>query len=449
MHLLETAGGRLLLDCGLFQGRRDEAWERNAAERTNASRVDAVLLSHAHIDHSGALPLLVRKGFRGWVHATVPTVPLAGVLLRDSAHIQEKDTEFLRKHGRQSREPLYSVEHALAVQRRFAPSDYGAWFEPLPGVRAVFRNAGHILGSASVHLEVREPGREPVRITFTGDFGRRGTPILKDPEALDPAEIVITESTYGARVHEHGPDAAMKPCSTLLQAVESAVRSGGKLLIPAFSVGRTQNLLWLLNEAMDQRQIPQLPIFVDSPLAVAATRIMEAHPRCFDEQALARVRRSLALLQSRVVHFTESVAESKSINDVQGTAIILAGSGMCESGRVLHHLKRLLPSAQNVVALSGYQAQHTLGRRLQERHREVRVFGEEVPVRAQVFSIQGFSAHADARELMEALSPLRAAAGRVFVVHGDPDQAEGLQGRLLGAGFEGVQVPAEGHSEEI
>ena len=449
MHLVEAAGKRLLLDCGLFQGRRDEAWERNAQQRTEADRVHAVLLSHAHIDHSGALPLLASQGFRGRIHMTTPTAPLTAVLLRDAAKIQARDTEHLRKHQHISREPLYTPEHAEAVQRQFQTADYGAWFEVAPGIRALFRNAGHILGSASVHLEVRENGHSPVRVTFTGDFGRRGTPILKDPEALDPAEVVITESTYGARVHSHGPEDAMTPCASLLEAVQWILRSGGKLLIPAFSVGRTQNLLWSLNEAMDAGQIPRMPVFVDSPLAVAATRIMEAHPQCFDEQALQRLRRSLALLQSREVRFTEGVEESKSINTFRGNAVILAGSGMCESGRVLHHLKRLLPFQENCVALSGYQAQHTLGRRLQEGRNPVQILGDEVRVEARVLSIRGFSAHADRDELLSALQPLQAQAGRTFVVHGEPEQADGLASSLKGRGFQGVFVPHEGESVEI
>lgn len=449
MHLIEADGIRVLLDCGLFQGRRDESWERNSRERTVAQRVHAVVLSHAHIDHSGALPLLGRQGFRGRIHMTRPTAPLASALLRDAANIQMRDTEYLRRHQGISRDPLYLPEDAEAVERHFKTHEYGEWFEVAPGIRGLFRNAGHILGSASVHLEVTERGRDPVRVTFTGDFGRRGTPILKDPEALDAAEVIITESTYGARVHEHGPQDAVLPCTSLLETVHWAFHSGGKLLIPAFSVGRTQNILWSLNESMDAGLIPRVPVFVDSPLAVAATRIMEAHPECFDEQAVQRMQRSLALLQSRDVHFTESVEQSKALNTIRGTVIILAGSGMCESGRVLHHLRQLLPSPQNCVALSGYQAQHTLGRRLQEGRNPVRVFGRDVWVEARVQTIRGLSAHADRDELLAALKPLQPQAGRVFVVHGEHEQAHGLADLLQGQGFRGVAVPREGESVEI
>ena len=449
MHLIETGRTRVLLDCGLFQGRRDESWLRNMRPRIDARSVDAVVLSHAHIDHSGALPLLWRQGFKGSVFMTKPTAPLTSLLLADGAAIQARDNAQLKKRGKPVREPLYSEADAEAVSKLFECEARGRWFAVTGGVSARFHDAGHILGSSSVHLEIHEPDGGKVRLTFTGDYGRHGTPVLRDPEALPPAEVILTESTYGDRVHAHRPEDMVRPCEELCQAVKRAVERGGKLLIPAFSVGRTQNLLWTLNEGMEQGTMPRVPVFVDSPLGIKATRIMEQHPGEFDARALERVNHSLALLKTSHVHFTETVEASKSINEFRGSAVILAGSGMCESGRVLHHLVHLLSQGENIVALSGFQAPYTLGRRLADGQDPVFIFGDPVPVRAEVVRIRGLSAHADQQELLQALLPTQSVAAHVFVVHGDPTASHALGQCLRERGFQGVEIPDEGSSFSI
>jgi metallo-beta-lactamase family protein len=449
MHLIETGRTRVLLDCGLFQGRRDESWLRNMRPRIDARSVDAVVLSHAHIDHSGALPLLWRQGFKGSVFMTKPTAPLTSLLLADGAAIQARDNAQLKKRGKPVREPLYSEADAEAVSKQFVCEARGRWFAVTGGVSARFHDAGHILGSSSVHLEIHEPDGGKVRLTFTGDYGRHGTPVLRDPEALPPAEVILTESTYGDRVHAHRPEDMVRPCEELCQAVKQAVGRGGKLLIPAFSVGRTQNLLWTLNEGMEQGTMPRVPVFVDSPLGIKATQIMEQHPGEFDARALERVNRSLALLKTAHVHYTETVEASKSINEFRGSAVILAGSGMCESGRVLHHLVHLLPEAENIVALSGFQAPYTLGRRLEDGQNPVFIFGDPVHVRAEVVRIRGLSAHADQQELLQALLPAQSVAAHVFVVHGDPTASHAFGQCLRERGFKGVEIPDEGSSFTI
>lgn len=449
MYLIETGRTRVLLDSGLFQGRRDEAWLRNARPRLDARSVDAVVLSHAHIDHSGALPILYRQGFTGPVYMSRPTVPLTALLLADGAAIQARDNAQLKKRGRPAREPLYTESDAEGVAGHFVGQARGRWFPVTAGVSARFHDAGHILGSSSVHLEILEPDGGKVHLTFTGDYGRRGTPVLRDPEALPPAEVVLTESTYGDRVHEHRPEDATKPCEELCSAVRRAVKRGGKLLIPAFSVGRTQNLLWSLNEGMEKGIIPRVPVFVDSPLGIKATRIMEEHPGEFDTAALERVRGSLALLKTDHVYYTETVEASKGINAYRGSAVILAGSGMCESGRVLHHLTHLLPEPENIVALSGFQAPYTLGRRLEDGQNPVFIFGDPVGVRADVVRIRGLSAHADQLELLEALTPLKSVAAHVFVVHGEPSSSGAFGQLLRDKGFKNVTVPEEGTSATI
>lgn len=446
MHLIETAGRRILLECGLYQGARAEARLKNERLPFNPESLDAVVLSHAHIDHSGNLPSLVKAGYRGRIYATRATADLAEVMLEDSAQIQTRDYEYLKRKGKPVEEPLYEAVHARATARLFRGVDYGEWFDVLPGVRARFQDAGHIIGSATVHLEIREPGKPSVRITFTGDLGRESLPILRAPEPLPEAEIVLTESTYGGRCHNQGEDAAATMKTSLEKALLLAARSGGKLLIPAFSVGRTQNVLYYLNALMDEGRIPVTRIFIDSPLSVEATEILRKHPECFDEETLAKLEQGLDPLIGSHVDMARTVEESKAINRVRGTCVIISASGMCEFGRILHHLSRHLPDPNSVIAFVGFQADRTLGRRIVEGGNPVRIYGDSVPVNARILRLDGFSAHADHNELMAALTPLRASAGRIFVIHGDPEPANALATDLRESGFSAVDVPAPGDS---
>jgi metallo-beta-lactamase family protein len=450
MHLVEAASRRFLLDCGLFQGRRQEAYERNVRLRVRGEDIDFVVLSHAHIDHCGSLPTLCKSGFRGRIHATRATVDLAATMLRDSAQIQVRDVKYLRGKGRTFVEPLYTAREAAAVQRRMVGHDYDSWVDLAPGLRLRFQDAGHIIGSASVHLEVRERNRELLRLTFTGDFGRPHVPILRDPAPLPEAEVLITESTYGDRRHgEPGLEAGRQMKESLEQALRLALRASGKLIIPAFSVGRTQNILYFLNELMEEGRVPRTRVFLDSPLSVAATEIVSRHPECFDAAMREKVRRAVDPLLARHIELVRTVAESKAINRVGGTAVIVAASGMCEFGRILHHLAHNLGDPAAVIAFVGYQAEHTLGRRILEDTPPIRIYGQDFPIRARIVKLNGFSAHADKDELLQALLPLRATAGHTLVVHGEPTQSLPFADSLTAHGFRGVLAPEEGQEVEI
>jgi metallo-beta-lactamase family protein len=441
MHALEVGGVTVLLECGLFQGRRAEAAERNRRFPFPPREIAAVLLSHAHIDHSGNLPGLVRAGFRGTIHATEATVDLAEVMLRDSGHIQESDAEFLRRTRGEHVEPLYKVEDVERTLPRFAGRPYGAWFPVAPGVRARFHDAGHILGSASVEVEASEPPRS-VRIVFTGDLGRRGLPILRDPSPLPAADVFLTESTYGDRLHPPLPDLERD----LAEILSGCARGGGKIVVPAFSVGRTQNLLYVLHRLYERGEVPRIPIYVDSPLSTRATRVVASHPEVFDAEARAVLGSSGSPFYFREVHYLESTEESKQLNDAPGPMLILSASGMCETGRILHHLRHALPDPRNLVLIVGFQAEHTLGRRLLKGASFARVLGSDVPVRARVVSMEGWSAHADRDELLAALAPRASGAQVAFVVHGEEGSALALAGGLRDAGFRRVEVPSRGEA---
>ncbi|HYC78044.1 MAG TPA: MBL fold metallo-hydrolase [Planctomycetota bacterium] len=440
-HELLVGGKRVFLDCGMFQGTRREAAEKNLAFRGLARDVDAVVLSHAHVDHCGNLPQLAAADFRGPVYATAATRDLARVMLLDSARIQEADARHLAKRGIKVR-PLYGEDEARAALARFRGQPYDRWFDVVPGLRAKFSDAGHILGSASVHLEIREPGRDVLRLTFTGDLGRKGVPLLRDPAPLAPAEIVLTESTYGARSHRQGdkPEEEMK--KSLEDAVKKAWTKGGKLIIPAFALGRTQNLLYFLNELREEGRIPQTKIFIDSPLATETTAIVRRYPDLYDAAAREKIARAVEPLLDEDVEMLETPAQSKRLNEARGTCVIIAPSGMCEFGRILHHLLHGLDDPRNTVAFVGYQGRHTLGRAILEGRDPVRIYDALVPVRAEILRMNGFSAHADRDELLEALAPLRDAAQHVFVVHGEPEQADALAQTLESRGFSGVVSPA-------
>ncbi len=436
MHLLEVGGRKVLLDCGLFQGRREEARRKNEQWPVDCTGVDAVVLSHAHIDHAGRLPLLVKKGYRGPVYCTPATRDLCAIMLPDAGHIQESDTAFLKKRGVEHAEPLYTMSDAQRVAGQMVAVPYDRPLDILPGIRIGFTDAGHILGSASVTVDLDASGRTR-RIVFSGDIGRTGLPIIRDPQppAGPQADALIIESTYAGRVHESVEEAQ----GLLAGHVNAVAKRGGKIFIPAFAVGRTQEIVYELHGLALAGKIPGVPIFVDSPLAVNATDIFRLHGECFDhhEQLVDEVDE---IFQFRLVRYVRSVEESKKLNDLRGPAVIIAASGMAESGRILHHLRNGLGNHRNMVLLVGWQGSYTLGNRLREGAREVRIFGETVPVNAEVQMVAGYSAHGDRNDLTGWVRGLGPVPKRAFVVHGEAGLAP-MAGLLGECGVATVDVP--------
>jgi len=459
-HLLLGRTGTLLLDCGLFQGRRAESEARNRALPFAAMTVDALVLSHAHIDHSGAVPLLVKSGFDGPIHATPATADLCRAMLLDAAHIQEKDAEWLNRHaangggsnrrrhqhrgGRNRRgpvEPLYGVADVEEALSRFVPHAYGESFEPIPGVESSFCDAGHILGSAAVRLSWKDGG--PARtLVFSGDQGRPGRAIIRDPAPLPPADYLVTEGTYGGKEH---PDE-----DSLLLALERVVRGalerGGRIVIPAFAVGRTQEVVHALDRLIAAGRIPEIPIFIDSPLAADVQEIVQRHPEVYDDDTCAALRRGDDPLGMRRVTLVRAPEASKALNDRRGTFVTISASGMCEAGRVLHHLRHTIEDPKHTIVIVGYQAEGTLGKRLVDGRDEVRILGEMFTVRARVEVLNGFSAHAGHSELVAQADACGAEQG-VAIVHSDMERAEKLRAGLPHP--ERVRIPAEGDTWEL
>lgn len=424
--LLEAGGRSLLFDCGMFQGLKELRLRNWSAPAFAPGALDAVVLTHAHIDHSGWLPRLQRLGFRGPVWCTPATADLANLLLRDSASIQEEDAEYANRKGFSRHKPalpLYTVADAEAVIARFRPVGYGSWFEPSPGVRCRFTPAGHLLGSAQIECEVRE-GASQRTLLFSGDVGRYGAPLVPDPAPPPRCDLLVVESTYGDRDHPNeGPRAA------LARLVRDTTARRGTLLIPAFAVGRSQQLIWLLRQIMEAGEAPELAIHLDSPMAVDATAIYRRYP---EEAGLESVllQRANGPLFGHGVYLHSSREESMRLNDLAGPRIILSSSGMLAGGRVLHHLRRLLPEPQHVVVLAGFQAIGTRGRALKDGARYLRMHGGDVPVRCQVAEVPGMSGHADAGELLRWLRDLPAPPARTCVVHGEPEAAATFAARL-------------------
>jgi metallo-beta-lactamase family protein len=425
--LVELDGRRLLVDCGLYQGLKElrlRNWERLPVD---PARIDAVALTHAHIDHTGYLPRLVKDGFAGQVAATRGTADLTRIMLPDSGHLQEEEAAYhnarrTSKHAPAL--PLYTAEEGARAAERVRGLEYGKLVRPLPGLQATFRRAGHILGSASIALDL-ESDREPRRLVFSGDLGRYAAPVLLDPEPVGHAEYIFVESTYGDRRHDPTPVA-----DQLERVVRSASERGGALVVPAFAVGRTQELLYHLRALEDAGRIPPLPTYVDSPMAIEATGLYCAHPEDLDPDTAQPVLSGTCPLHTTRFQLARSVEQSRAINDVRGPAIIIAASGMATGGRILHHLRRRLPDPKTTVLLVGFQAVGTRGRLLQDGARTLRMFGEDVPVRVRVEVIHGLSAHADADGLMRWLGTAAARPRRVFVVHGDPAPADALAARI-------------------
>ena len=443
MHLLELGAKRILLDCGLFQGRREEARAKNTEFPLEAREIDAVILSHAHIDHCGRLPLLVKNGYHGPIYCTSATKDLVDIMLADAGHIQESDAAFLRKRG-QIVDPLYTASDAATVSRQTIAVPYDKAFDVVTGLRCTFKDAGHILGSGSVNLEIATNGAER-RIVFSGDIGRAGLPIIRDPQPLlgPQPDVLIVESTYAGRVHESPGDAQ----SQLGGHISRVARRGGKIMIPAFALGRTQEIIYELHRLVNARQIPVIPIYVDSPLAVSATDIFTRHPEVFDLDA-DMLRRVSGVFQFQPVTYVRSVEESKALNSMHGPMIIIAASGMAESGRILHHLLNGLPDTRNMCLLVGFTASNTLGDRLRQGAKEVRILGQSVPVRAEVQMVAGYSAHGDRNDLSAWVAGLGPAPKRAFAVHGEAGLAA-MAGILKDMRVPDVQIPALHQSFDV
>ena len=431
-HLLHVNGQTVALDCGMFQGRRSESAEKNRKLPVPVSEINAVVLSHAHIDHSGRLPFLVAQGYSRTIWATCATRDLSALMLADSAHIQEKDAEFLAKREKDFVEPLYGVRHAVRTLELMVGVPYNKPFDVIPGVTGTFVDAGHILGSSSVILDCTEGGLTK-RLIFSGDIGRSGLAIIRDPVPPAGADAVIMESTYGNRDHESVDGAR----AHLAKVIRETAARGGRILIPAFAVGRTQELLYSLHSLLREGAIPSIPVYLDSPLAIDTTTVFEMHPDTYD-QSEDMVKKVRELFEFPLLKFTRDVEESKAINAAKGPMIVIAASGMMEAGRILHHLANGASDPRNTILVVGFQAEHTLGRRIVEKSPTIKIFGEEIPLRAQVEVINGYSAHADRTELTAWLDKVKSASpslGPVWLVHGEPEVQDEYSKALVAKGY--------------
>lgn len=445
-HLLHINGKKILLECGLFQGRRSETYDRNKNFKLNPAEIDVMILSHAHIDHSGNIPNLVSKGFKGLIYATSATVDLCQIMLRDSAHLQEKDIEFVNKKRKKKNEealdPLYTLEDVEKAMDQFVGVQYNRAIDLYPGIRVTFRDAGHILGSAGVFLEIEEKDGRKINLGFSGDIGRPDSPVIKSPDVLRDLDVLIMESTYGNRLHSPAEEIEEDFSTT----INEVINNGGKVIIPAFAVGRTQTIVYMLHKLFDQNRIPEIPIYVDSPLAVDATAVFRSHPECLDRETgrifLEEGSDPFGFGRLKYIKKTE---ESKELNDKKGSMIIISASGMAEGGRILHHLANNIGNPKNLILFVGYAAEHTLARRIMDGDKKVNIFGEEYDVNAKIKIMDYFSGHADQKELLDYLrlnnqNKLKS----IFLVHGEEDMAFPLREKIIQKGYQNVQYPASG-----
>lgn len=451
LHLLHINGKKILLECGLFQGRRKDTYEKNKNFPFDPQDIDVMILSHAHIDHSGNIPNLVSKGFNGLIYATAATVDLCQIMLRDSAHLQEKDIEWVNKKRAKKHEPpvepLYTLEDVERAMEHFVGVQYNKTIELFDGVNFSFRDAGHILGSAGVHLEIKENSNKKFSLGFSGDIGRPESPVIKSPDILRDLDVLIMESTYGNRLHSPVEEVEEE----LAQTINMIVNDNGKVIIPAFAVGRTQTIVYVLHKLFDQGRIPEIPIYVDSPLAVDATNVFRSHPECLDRETYR------VFLQNGEdpfgfsrLKYIKKVEESKELNDKPGPMIIISASGMAEGGRILHHLANNIENPKNLILFVGYAAEQTLARKIMDGEKKVNIFGEEFQVKAKVKTMDYFSAHADQGELLDylRLNPTNKLK-HIFLVHGEEDQALPFREKLLTRGYKNVDFPASGSFYEI
>lgn len=450
-HLLHINGKKILLECGLFQGRRSETYDKNKNFNFDPAEIDALILSHAHIDHSGNIPNLVSKGFRGLIYATSATVDLCQIMLRDSAHLQERDIEWVNKKRKKKGEseiaPLYSFEDVERAMEHFVGVQYNRTIELPFGVTFTFRDAGHILGSAGINLEIEESAGKKIRFGFTGDIGRPEAPVIRTPDVLRDLDAIIMESTYGNRLHSPAEEVEEEFASTIREVADR----GGKIIIPAFAVGRTQTIVYMLHKLFDQNRIPEIPVYVDSPLARDATNIFRSHPECLDRETYR------IFLQNgddpfgfSRLKYTKKVEESKALNETAGPMIIISASGMAEGGRILHHLVHNIGTSKNLILFVGFAAEHTLARRIMDGYEKVRIFGEEYTVKAKVKKMDYFSGHADQRELLDylRLNPTEKLKN-IFLVHGEKEQALPFREKLLQKGYKNVLFPSSGEIVNI
>ena len=447
MHLVRTKAGPILLDCGLYQGRRREAYERNKHLPVPAKDIVAVALSHAHIDHSGALPMLVKNGFRGPIYTTPATRDLATVMLRDAAYIQQQDARHLNKqrdkHNLAVDEavPLYDERDVLATIKMFHSVPYGFRSYLTPQIALTFLDAGHVLGSAITVLEIEE-GPVKKTIAFTGDLGRVNMPILEDPQVPENVDVLITESTYGDRLH----DDIEKMDDDLAAIIKKTYERGGKVIIPSFALERAQEVVYALKQLQSEGRLPDIPVYVDSPLTVKITDVFKLHPECYDDETRELLSGRNSPFDFKGLRYIESVEDSKAITARDEPMVIISASGMCEAGRILHHLKATIEDDKNSVLIVGYQAKHTLGRRLVERRDRIRIFGVERDRLADVHVLNGFSAHADQQDLLDYAEACRKKGPleKVVLVHGDPRPQEILAGKLKNLGFDAPFIPKAG-----
>ena len=423
-HLLEANGTKILVDCGLYQERQFRArnWEPFTCPPES---LDAVLLTHAHLDHCGLLPKLVKEGFKGRIYCTPATAEIAQIILLDSAHIQEEDAKYkLKRHKREGRkgtypvEPLYTTADAEACFPQFSTVKYKKTIEIGAGVEATFCDAGHVLGSSIIRVKVSQNGQDRT-VIFSGDIGRPDRPIVHDPSIVEQADYVLVESTYGDRVHE-GPEDTKK---LIAEVINSTRQAGGNIIVPSFALERSQELLYYINELLLEKAIQPLPVFLDSPMASRITKVFQKHRELYDEEMTEFMRRNKSPFEFQGLKMAGTSDESKAINHIRGTIMVIAGSGMCTVGRIKHHLVNNITRPENTIMFVGYQAVGTLGRRIVNGEEEVRILGQDYPVNARIARINGFSAHADKEELFEWLSGLKKPPRRLFIVHGESESA--------------------------
>lgn len=425
-HLLEVNGKRILLDCGLYQGHRKDAYEINCCfPHFDPAGIDCVVLSHAHIDHSGNLPNLCSKGFNGNIYATFATRDLCQVMLEDSAYIQESDTKWLNKRLAKKKEPLvkplYTARDAEQCLKQFVNVGYERPMMIAPGVTMWFYDAGHILGSAQILLEIEdEDDGQTKRFLFSGDVGRGDNDLLNDPVPVPDVDYMLMESTYGGREHELGAGAN----DSIADALNEAIKRGGKIIIPCFAVERTQQILYVLHQLFEDGRVPEVPVFVDSPLAVSATEIFRLHPECFNKEVNDFLYEKRNPFGFEGLTLIRSVAKSKELNDSEQQGIIISASGMCEAGRILHHLKNGIGDPKNTILFVGYCAENTLGWKIRHRHPEVNIFGQPYKLRAHVVIMDSFSGHADHSELMDYFNATTGPREKVWLVHGEQSRSE-------------------------
>jgi metallo-beta-lactamase family protein len=448
MHIIESNGKRILLDCGLFQGRREESNRRNRNFPFDPKSIERVVLSHAHIDHSGNLPGLVKQGYENSIYSTFATRDLCLAMLEDSAYIQEKDAEYLNKRKKRKKqpliEPLYDINDVEKTLSLFRGIGYRKGFFVCADIKLTFHDAGHILGSALSVFDIRENGRN-LRLAYIVDLGRKNLPILRDPDMVKDIQVMIIESTYGNRLHEDLSGTEER----LARVVNETVQKEGKIIIPAFSLGRTQEVVYCLHKLQNQKKIPPIKIFVDSPLAVDVTDIFRLHPECFDKETNRMIAMDENPFGWKNISYIRDVEESKRLNKMDQPCIIISASGMCEAGRILHHLKNNIEDPKNTILVVGFMAKDTLGRRIVQRQEKVKIFGDQYRLKARVELFDQFSAHADRNELLEYVNNAKNSLKEVFVVHGEEEQSEALAEGIKDLGIRNVLVPDLGEEVSV